>query len=78
MRPHYLPAGTLLVLCLAACSEPARDQEEVTVPGEGPTYLNDSVPTPPVVRTPGGAGVGGDTLSPATPRDTAGRPPGAP
>ena len=46
MRPRHLIAGAVVLVSLAACSKPDRDQEQVTVPGEGPTYLNDSTAVP--------------------------------
>lgn len=48
MRPRHLIASALVPICLAGCNKPDRDQEQVTVPGEGPTYLNDSSAVPAV------------------------------
>ena len=66
MISRHLMATLLVPLCLVACSEPDRDQEQVTVPGEGPTYLADSTALPPApsprdtqtrVATPSDTGV---------------------
>ena len=65
-----LVGTTLLLLLLAACSRPERDQENVTVPGEGPTYRDDSAAA--------GALPSGDTLPAVVPRDTVTRPPALP
>ena len=69
MRIQQLIAGTLLAVCRPACGRPERAQEDVTLPGEGPTYRNDSSAAPAVTTAPG------DTSAPAATADSAtGRP----
>ena len=65
MRSRSLLVTALVAASVAACGSEPRDQEDVTVPGEGPTYAGDSAApaAPPMATTPGGTpGIVADTV----------------
>ena len=65
MRFRSALVAVLATAAAVACGEDPREQEEVTVPGEGPTYLGDSAAAgaaPPMMTTPSGAPAAGDSL----------------